>query len=263
MKLRLRGNRDLIFVALLAGAGLLAAFAPLPNPLRAILAAPLVLALPGYALSVALFPARSFSLVERTLLTFALSVAACVLPGLAVQIFFDFSLHTWGISLAVVTWVAALWGAARRWEAEPVDWAEQKAHPEPASGDGLRLALTVSLFLISLVIAGVAVAVSTNGVHDEEKREKFASLWAVPDGEGPDDGITIGVWNHYEPDGDYRVTVERDGNLLRDFDLTLDADDRWLWRLPGEITAGDGRLVVTLTGQGSPERRVALRDPLR
>ena len=263
MKLRLPNNRDLAYVALLAAVGLLAAFAPLPNPLRAILAAPLVLALPGYAIASGLFPNRSFPLAERALLTFVLSIAACVLPGLAVQIFFDFTVHSWGITLAIVTWVAAVWAAGRRWEAEPADWAEPKATPERAAGDGVRTALAGSLFVLSLVIAGVAVAISVDSVRDEERRNEFASLWAVPNGDGPDDGVTIGVWNHGEPDGDYRLTVERDGRRLREFDLTLDATGRWLWTIPGAVTEGDGRLVITLTGQGTPERRVALRDPLQ
>jgi uncharacterized membrane protein len=259
---KLRGNRDLAIVALLAGAGMLAAFIPLPNPLRSILAAPLVLALPGYALSVGLFPARSFPLSERAFLAFALSIAACVLPGLVVQVFFDFSLHSWGISLAIVTWAAVVWAARRRWEAEPGEWVAPPAARDPADAPGPRIALAIALIAASVAVAGIAVAVSSDGVHDEERRQQFASLWAVPDGEGPDDGITIGVWNHYEPDATFRVTVERDGRVLREFDLTLDATDRWLWRLPGEVTAGDGRLVVTLTGQEGPERRVALRDPV-
>ena len=261
---RLKKNRDLLAVAILAAVGLIAALAPLPNPLRAILAAPLVLMLPGYPLSVGLFPARSFPAAERALLTFVLSIAGCVLPGLVVQIFFDLTLHSWVITLAVVTWAAVVWAAARRWEAEPAEWVAQKAKPEPASSHaGPRAFLSAALLVLALAVAGTAIAISADSVTDQEHRHQFASLWAVPEGDGPDTGVKIGVWNHDEPIGQYRLTVDRDGERIREFALTLDPDDRWVVRLPGSLTTGDGRLVVTLTGPGTPERRVALQDPLQ
>ena len=258
-----RDNRDLVWVAVLAAAGLIAAFVPLPNPLRALLAAPLVLALPGYALSICLFPERSFPALERALLSFVLSISACVLPGLVVQVFFDLTLHAWGITLAVVTWAAVAVAMSRREGVEPAEKEPRKAPSEPISRPGLRVAISASLILASLVIAAVAVAISADNVQDEEHRHEFLSLWAVPGEAGPDSGVKIGVWNHDVPRESFHLTVDRDGEQIRDFRLKLGPADRWVVSLPPDVTAGDGTMVITLSGTGVPNRRVELEEPPR
>ena len=77
-----RGSRDLAVVCLGAIASLVLMALPFDGLVKALLLVPMVLVLPGYALSAALFPPSTLTRAERLVYTFALSVGAASLGGL-------------------------------------------------------------------------------------------------------------------------------------------------------------------------------------
>jgi len=72
-----------------------------PDAVRIILSVPVVLFLPGFALTVILFPQKSLGVLERLLLSVALSVAIVALSGLLLN------LTPWGLE-ARTLWIALL-----------------------------------------------------------------------------------------------------------------------------------------------------------
>lgn len=127
------------------------------SPLRAILTVPLVLLLPGYALSSAIFRRRAPSWVERTALALSLSLVATALASLVLYLTpFELTLYSWAVALALVTAVATLVAAARR-SPEP----ERTGPAPPRPGLQLsrrRVQVAVAVVAACLVAAAVALA---------------------------------------------------------------------------------------------------------
>jgi hypothetical protein len=73
----------------------------IPNSLWIVLSVPLVLFLPGFALTVILFPSKSLGIVERLLLSLGLSVALTALLGLLLNV------TPWGLQASSL-WIALL-----------------------------------------------------------------------------------------------------------------------------------------------------------
>src|ERR1017187_4494449 len=106
----LRRNLDLVIVAILAIAGLLAALLTGLYPvIRGVLSVPLLIALPGYALTAALIPDRhSLGRTERTVLGVGMSIVLVILSGLALNLLpAGITNVTVALSLAVFCLLAA------------------------------------------------------------------------------------------------------------------------------------------------------------
>lgn len=94
---------DLPVVMVIAGlSAVLAMVMPANSIVRLIGALPLVLFLPGYAITAALFLPRSLGIPERLLFSLGLSVSVTALAGLALN------LTPWGLQTG--TWAIALAG---------------------------------------------------------------------------------------------------------------------------------------------------------
>jgi uncharacterized membrane protein len=114
---------DLILVASLAVVTMVATLAGVNQPVaRALLALPLVLVLPGYALVAAAFPEAGRSLAERLLYGVGLSLAVAALGGFALNLTpWGLRAEAWatllgGIALAAC---AIAWARRRRGDAAP------------------------------------------------------------------------------------------------------------------------------------------------
>lgn len=84
------------------------------SPLRVILVAPLVLFAPGYALTSAIFTRRVPPWADRVALALGLSVVTTALVSVFLHLTpFALTLYSWAVSLALVTAVAVVAGAAR------------------------------------------------------------------------------------------------------------------------------------------------------
>lgn len=177
--------------------------------LRNILGLPLVLFLPGYALIAALFPAKSdLDGIERTALSFGLSIAVVPLIGLALNY------TPWGIkllpiliSLSVFTILMCALAYLRRERLPEADAfevpfremaqglkAEILEKPEP----GLDKALTIVLVLSILLSVSTLIYV----VITPKEGEHFTEFYIL----GPD-GMADNYPTKYAPGGSGKVIV--------------------------------------------------------
>src|SRR5438067_5670942 len=80
-----------------------------------ILTLPLVLVLPGYALTSALFPGRSLGVPERLVFSLSLSLAIAILGGLALNLTpWGLGTDSWAVLVASITLVACAVALIRR-----------------------------------------------------------------------------------------------------------------------------------------------------
>jgi hypothetical protein len=254
MASRLRRIGDLAAVSLFAilGAAVLELTSP-PGWLQAVLLLPLAIALPGYAISAALFPPRRLPLGDRLVQAFVFSIATSVIGCLLLQLVLDLDREAWTALMLVTTLLAALIAALRR------DREKGRA-PVRSSGWRRRPPIVAALlFAVAIVGTGAAVAIAVQGVEDQRVRQSFASLWAVPvqAGGSLDAALEVGVWNSRGPSR-YSLVVLRGGEERARFQLRLGSRQRWSRRLASGVTEGPGPLRVTLYSGGQEYRSVEL-----
>ena len=242
---------DLLLTCGLAAIGLAIAIVSPGNWLQAVLLAPLVLGAIGYSITAALFPPGATRREDRYVYAFVFSVSAAALGGLLVQLVVDLDRDAW-IAISAIVAFGASAIAARRRQTLPIP----RRRPVP-----LRAppgALWAVGFLAALAIAGGALAIATDGVREQQSRQRFASLWALPVGTG----VETGVWNHGGPTT-YRLDVSNRGETLESLRLRLAPNQRWSKRLETSIVGRTGTLLLTLYQGALPYRSVelALEEP--
>jgi uncharacterized membrane protein len=244
-------TRDLTRVKVASLLSLVLMVLPFGGLPKAIALAPLVLVLPGYAISAAMFMPGSITRGERLAYTLSLSVGAAAIGGLAWQLLFGLSRASWAFVLVAIVLVAARI-ARRRRGAMPSGSAERRS---PLPRLGLPTALAV---LAAVILTIVAVDVAIEGMRDQRAESHFSSLWILPHGSAGE-SVEIGVQNHQGAVYTYRLNVVRAGIPV------------WLWK--GRLGAhklkqvilnlgdlpGAAPLVVTLYKSGVPYRRAELQ----
>jgi hypothetical protein len=244
---------DLAAVVALTLAGLFVALIPVPDSARAAALLPLVLFLPGYALTAALFLPGEISRELRLVLSGAFSLAVSALGGLAVQLVIGLDRPVWAALLASATGAFAL-VALRRRDALP---AEQERR---GVGLPLRVALSLVPVLGAMAIAGWAIALATDGAHRQADRSRFSSLSLVgADPSRAPSPVRIGVLNHEGEPVAYRLVIRRGTRTIRRWRLHLGANQDWQTQLASAAIAGTGPLVGRLDRGGEPYHRVVLR----
>ena len=249
------GSRDLALILAALAATLVLLAMPYGGLPKAILLLAATLFLPGYALSAALFPPGALPPGERAVYSFALSIAAAVLGGLAWQFGFDLTRTTWALLLAAITLVGCAIAQSRRDPSQ--DLHRTQARNSDARGAGWpRLDLpTAATASLGIAAAIVAISIATTGLQDQRAESHFTSLWVVPP-TPRSEAVEIGILNHQGSTHSYRLEVEAAGQEI----------DRWRGRLasrankrlflaPGSVPAGT-RIVVSLFRDGALYRRV-------
>lgn len=239
---------DLAIACGLAVAGLLVSIADPGNWLQALALAPLVLFVPGFAIAAALFPPRGIRSLDRVLYSFVLSLSAAGLGGLALQVVLKLDRTAWLALLVLITLAASALAHSRRSQAPIQQIGNGRAVGLP------RNPLWAIAFLAALTITAGAIAVATGGVHEQQSRQRFASLWALPgrtDAGAP--WIETGVWNHRGA-ARYRLEVSSGGQAIYSRRLQLAPNERWSAKLRPEAPPGTEVLIVTLK-QGSRSYR--------
>jgi uncharacterized membrane protein len=245
---------DLAVVIALALVAFLVALTPITGPVRTAALLPLVLILPGYALGAALFMPAEISRELRIVLSVPFSVAVSVLGGVMVQLVIGLDRPVWAGLLASATVLAAV-VALRRRDGMPAD----------GGSSSLRLPrLTVAWLLAMLgaiAVAGWAIAIATDGVHRQQDRARFSSLWLVPEDPSAPTGqpVRIGVSNQEGRAVAYRLTVRQGARTVAQWPLRLEPAEEWEATLPASTISGTGPLVGRLKRGGQPYRRVALQ----
>lgn len=254
-----RSHTDLLVVSLLA---LLAAVIGAlsgdgSNVLRASLSLPLVLFLPGYALSAALLPDGRAGLAERILLSLGLSIAIAALGGLLLN-FLPSGLTpgSWRWLLLGVTLTAA--GYA--W------WRRQR---ERIPGPG-RLVTQISVREVALLssaalLIGLALGLSALGVGPTAPNARtdspFTQFWAVPSQSGQQYVVRVGLQNYESESVTYRVTLESDGYLVAEWpQVALEDGEAWQVQatMPPTMSGHEVTANAYRAGETEPYRQVRL-----
>ena len=161
-----------ICCALAAVAMMLALLAPEISPARALVALPLVLFAPGYALVAAAFPASRLGTIERLLFSLGASLAVAGLAGLLLHwTALGLRPAAWAVALGNLTLVASLIALVRRWRQPASDTVQRSAGMTLAEGGLLGLAL--------LLVAG-ALLIARDGAI-QQRATGFTQLWVLPD----------------------------------------------------------------------------------
>lgn len=212
-----RNLSDLLLVSVLAVAMLgLALLGWDAGPLRLVLGLLLVLVLPGYALTAALFPDATLPRTDRLLYTVGLSLVVTILGGFVLN-WTPWGLRTqsWAVLLSYITLGGCVAAVVRR----PVAIAVTERSSLRISPGQIGLFALAALTLVG----SVAIARSEAAQHPAPD---VVQLWILP-GDQPQTA-RLGVITKGPTAGSYRLVVQRGGYTIREWPaLTIKDDDRW------------------------------------
>jgi|AGTN01.2.fsa_nt_gi Predicted membrane protein len=249
---------DLILITIYTLIAVASIYLPIVSdtPLRSALGLGMVLFMPGYALIAALFPGRKdIDGIERTALSFGLSIAVAPLIGLALNF------TSWGIRfdpivvcLALFTLICSAAANYRRHELKSEDrfsidfekaWKDARAELFP-SGES-RLDRTLTVILLLSIIASIAVLAFVIAVP--KQGEKFTEFYILgPNGKadnypewfrlGDSKPVTVGVINHEYRNMTYDLVVAlNDSNSVTQlYSERLELADNQTWERTVSLT---------------------------
>lgn len=249
-----RTATDLVIVSALALIGLVVILARVDLPLlRALLAGPLVLVLPGYALTVALSLDSSRGSAEVAAMSLGLSLAIAALGGLVLELLpGGIRAQSWTLLLCAVTLACSAAG----W------WRRQHAPPESFTFGQQQQLITLKhgmMFAASIVLVGGAIWVARTPAV-EQPNQAYSVLWAVPVSDDPN-LVRLGVSSAEPENESFVVRVVTGDQVLQEFPIQLAPAGTWESEiaLSGPTTHS---LEVQLSKAASPDtvyRHVDLR----
>jgi Protein of unknown function (DUF1616) len=215
------------------------------EPLRMLLAAPLCLFLPGYAITAAIFAARPIQRRQFLLLSAGLSLAVLALGAIVLNyVPGGIRSGSWALLLFLVV-LGCSRGAALRRPARargPISWAPAR----PNGGQAVLLA-GGALALVAAVVLAFTPLSATHATG-------FTEMWISP--LAGDNGVRVGVGSAEREDSSYRLVVNFGG--AREVTRRLDLE-------PGQhqvLALGESRatsslvpvpVTATLYKEGSPK----------
>ena len=206
----MKGHGDL---RLLAAVALLCAVLALLIPLDGIalvFALPLVLVLPGYAITGAAFARRPLAWPHFLLLSIALSLAVLVLGSLLLDYVGGIHPLSWALLLVAVVFVACRVAAVRRGET-----GRGPSWPRP------RLRRLETAMVLGGVVAAVVAIVLSSSTVPVEDAIGYTQLWVLPQAGSEGREVQVGVRSQQQTstDFDLRVRIGRDALARRSFRL--------------------------------------------
>ena len=218
-----------------------------------IVALPLVLVLPGYALTTALFPRRKFEVPQRLVFSLALSLVIVILGGLVLDLMpFGLQAGSWAVLLGDITLGACAVALVRR---------RGQNLPTPGSLSaggyiGLNFRQGLLLGLSALIVCG-AVAVSIIGA-ERQPYPGFTQLWILPaGGANAKNAVSLGVSNMELTTMEYRLAVNVDGKTVKEWpSIDLNPNEKWeaTLLLPQTGHAGNAKIEADLYRADAPTR---------
>ena len=211
---------DLVICSALAAVAMtLALLVPELGQARALVGLPLVLFVPGYALTAAAFPAGRLGTIERLLFSVGASLALAALAGLLLQwTALGLRPAAWVIALGNLTLVASLIALVRRWRRPAVDSAQRVA--------GMTLVEGGLMGLAALLVA-CALLIARDGAL-QQRATGFTQLWVLPDSAFQQDSVRLGVNNREPGEVGYRLLVTASGTIIGSWPrITLGPDEQW------------------------------------
>ncbi|HEX4215159.1 MAG TPA: DUF1616 domain-containing protein [Candidatus Dormibacteraeota bacterium] len=210
--------------------------------LGVLLGVPLVLVLPGLALTGALWP-RGRGVPERAALAIGLSLALAAVSALALN---------WlpgGVTparstvlLGMVTLVGACVAAARRPLEDPA------ARPRDPWRPPIR-AHQAAMLVLALALVGAAVTLAVRGA-EQATGPGFTQAWMLP----RPNAVAVGLGNDQGAAQAYRVVLNDDGQTLQTWgDVRLAAGAHW--SATASVPAGAGsEVTLRVYRRSDPER---------
>lgn len=248
----LRTSSDLLFCSAFACLAGLPAWLGWPWPFwQALLALPLVLFLPGYALTAALFPPRSLGIPERLLFSVGLSLVVTIIGSVALQwLQAGLTPATWATLLTALTLCASLVAWRRRRAIVPM---QLKINMSSAQGAVLGLAALVAVAAVTLA----RVPSPADGL------EGYTLLWILPPETAQAPGVRLGVSCMEFWPTDYRLSLTLDDRVIGEWPtINLRPGEQWEGFVSLPSQGPDlGKVEVRLYRLDNPEvvyRRVAL-----
>lgn len=209
----------LIFVA--TGVALFTIVVLPQSPLRPVLTLSLILMLPGYALTIALFPDGGLGVPLRLLLSVGLSVAITMLGGLLLNLLpWGLQANTWTgllISIILVASTIAWW---RRRSYRVGVQTLRSFNPQFRTEHILILSLSG---LIALSAIGIARTPAS-----QANLQGYTTLWIVPMDEQAQETVRLGVSNNEFAAMRYRLQLVAYGQIIHEWPLIdLDPGETW------------------------------------
>src|SRR3954451_7422698 len=166
----------------------------------------LLLVLPGYAMNLALFPARLLGNAEQAMFTIGLSVCASIIAGLVLNLLpVGLTLSGWGALLGA-TAVGSLGVAWLRLGTS--DRALMTVRlPSVPLAPIVMISIAAVMVLGSLMIARMGEAAQP---HDG-----FTQLWMIPEADG--NALRLGFENHENAADHYDLRVTTEGQTLAEW----------------------------------------------
>ena len=208
-----RAFADPRFVAGLAVLGGVVALAPAPVAVRLVLAAPLALVLPGWALSLAYMP-DSQGWLGRLPVSVATSVALAGSTSLL--------LAATPIGLTRFVWVPLLGGVTFLGAAVAYSRRREQTLDRLRVGIPGRPVMALVAAVVLVAVAGALARTPLSAGHIRG----YSALWILPIKNEPD-SIRIGVTNSELEDTSYRVVLYSEGRPIFQQPLTLAEGERW------------------------------------
>lgn len=212
--------------------------------LRVVLALPLVLILPGYAIT-ATFPRQLGTIPERLLFSVALSLAAAIIGGLVLNWTpWGLQANTWVVWLGGITLAASAIAIAHR--REPIMVPNGSASTRIAPRDVVLIMLTATILLIAI---GVARTPAT-----QQNPQGYTAMWALPASDTDRDTIQLGLRNLEFSATAYHLQIIVDGTLVREWPMIkLEQGQEWksTIRLP-TVQSGIGKTELLLFRRDAP-----------
>jgi hypothetical protein len=230
-----RARTDLWLVAVLAvAAALLVALLPGSLvELRAPAALSLVLALPGYALTAAIFPPAQLRAAERVLLSIAISVAATIAAALL--------LAALGVALTTAPWMALLAAFALAAAASAGARGHAQVLARPSIGVRGR---EIGALASAVVLLGSAAALGLTPLGAPQGTQGTTSLWICSKSNRcdlPAGTVEVGVISDQLHAASYTVQVSVAGRPdVRFGPITLAPGGAW----SRVVASGPGKPVV-------------------
>lgn len=200
----------------------------------AALSLPFVLLLPGYTITLALFPGYKLELAERVALSLGLSLSVTALSSLVLN------WTAWG--LGSVAWAMGLGSVTLFSSCVAVVRWEEGDSPEPESTAFKTVVLQssfkqIGMLLLAMLITLLAIILALLGELTQE-RSAYTQFWMLPITLDERPTFRLGIYNNEHITVSYRVYVEADGIvILEESEVKLAADETWIriLTLPGAL----------------------------
>ena len=241
-----RKSFDLVVVVIVTAITMGLALAGVSNGvLLILLGLPLVLVLPGYALTAALFSSDALSLVERIVFSLGLSLVVAVLGGFVLNwTVGGLQTASWAVLLGSVTLVASGAALMRRLRETEKESATSRSDLRIDWGQAALFGLAI------LVVVG-AVLVARGGALQQAVGS--TQLWMLPADGADQNVVLLGVRNMEPQAMKYRLQVTVGNDVVREW-ATIELDPEQKWETTVVLPAG--------TKQGAVQAKLFLPDQL-